>query len=118
MPTSLLVVDSVGPLEVLSSNSLEKSGDVLGGGGEVLDSNDSLEDGSGVGILGRDRDDSGAIDEVDSSHEGDVLPDLQREDGGESQRGGRRSGNASKSRAVRWDSREERIKNVPWSLQG
>ena len=77
MPSSLLVVDSVGPLEVLSSNSLEKSGDVLGGGGEVLDSNDSLEDGSGVGILGGDGNDSRAIDEVDSSHEGDVLPDLR-----------------------------------------
>jgi hypothetical protein len=68
---------AVGPFEILASHSLQQSWDVLGRRGEVLDSDDTLKDSSGVGVLGRDGDDPGAVDEVDSSHEGDVLPDLR-----------------------------------------
>jgi hypothetical protein len=76
VPASLAMIEAVGPLEVLAPDALEHGRDVLGRGREVLDADDALEDGRCVRVLGRDRDDTRAVDQVDSPHEGDVLPDL------------------------------------------
>lgn len=42
----------------------------------MLDTNDSLEDLLRLGVTSGGGNDSGAVDEVDAAHEGDVLPDL------------------------------------------
>ena len=76
MPALVPVVKAVSPLKVLAPDALEQGRNVLGRGRKVLDPDDALEDGGGVRVLGRDRDDTRAVDQVDAPHEGDVLPDL------------------------------------------
>ena len=71
------ILDSVRPRQIFRSNSLEEGGDVIGGVGEMLDSYDSLEDLLRLGLSSGRRNDSGTVDEVDSTHERDVLPHLR-----------------------------------------
>ena len=50
---------------------------MIGGSGECFDAYDALKDGGGERIVGGCRDDSGAVDQVNPTSEGDVLPDLR-----------------------------------------
>lgn len=70
------VFDPVRASEVLGANALDEVGDMVARRREVLDANDSLEDLLRLRVARRRRDDSGAVDEVDSAHEGDVLPNF------------------------------------------
>ena len=70
------VCDAVGAGEVLGAHALEEVRDVVRGGREVLDTHDTLEDLLALRVAGGRGHDSGAVDEVDAAHEGDVLPDL------------------------------------------
>lgn len=50
---------------------------MVGRCGKGFDADDTFEDGGGLGIMCGCRDDSGTVDEVDSTGQGDVLPDLK-----------------------------------------
>ena len=64
---------------------LEDLGDVLLRVLDLLNLDDTTEEDIGGGVGERGRDDTGAVDEVDALHEGDVLPDLGLAgDGGDS----------------------------------
>lgn len=76
MPSALDVFETVRALEVLGPDALEKRGDVFRRGRQVLHAHDALEDRVRVRVLGRDGDDTGTVNEVDTAHEGDVLPDF------------------------------------------
>lgn len=49
---------------------------MVGWGREGFYTDDTFEDGGSFGVVCGGGDDAGAIDEVDSAGEGDVLPDL------------------------------------------
>lgn len=49
---------------------------MFSGSSEVLHPHNTLEHGVRVRVPGRDGHDTGAVDEVDPAHKGDVLPDL------------------------------------------
>jgi hypothetical protein len=68
--------DPVRPRHVLLPDPLQQEVDVTRRVGKVLDTNDTLEDLLRLGVPRRGGDDTGAIDEVDTPHKGDVLPDL------------------------------------------
>lgn len=70
------VLDPVRSREVLRSHPLDEVGNVVGGGREMLDPDDSLENLLALRVACRGGDDSRAVDEVDAAHEGDVLPHL------------------------------------------
>lgn len=72
----LVAAQRVGALDVLRLGLRQDGGDVLLGVLDVLDTHDTTEEDilRGVGCGGWD--DTGAIDQVDALHEGDVLPDL------------------------------------------
>lgn len=72
----LPIRNTVSPREVLLSHSVEQELDVTRRVGKVLDSNDTLENLLRFSVTCRRGNDTGAIDEVDSSHEGDVLPNF------------------------------------------
>lgn len=74
MPSAVDVFEIIRALEVLWPDALEERGDMFCRCRQVFHTDDALEDGVGVGILGGDGDDAGTVDEVDSAHEGDVLP--------------------------------------------
>ena len=44
---------------------------------ERFDTNDPLQDGGGLRVFGRSRDNAGAVDQVYPLGEGDILPDLR-----------------------------------------
>ena len=70
------VKDAVRALHVLFSHSGQYGGDMIFGLLDVLHSDDTLQDDIGFRVMGVGLHDTGAIDEIDASHQRNVLPDF------------------------------------------
>lgn len=70
------VLDAVGAFQVLGLDASQNSGDVLFGVFDVFHTDDTAKQDVFFGVVLAGRDNTGTVDQVDSSHQGDVLPDL------------------------------------------
>jgi hypothetical protein len=72
----LLVLDTVGALKVTGQDTAKNSRNVLLWVVDILHSADTTEKDILLGIIGVGRDHTRTIDEIDSLHQGDILPHL------------------------------------------